>query len=186
QATDYYNRMSANGLYEEYTNEKRLRGPVIAAQSVADFFPDNRSDKLILDLHRLGFPKLHALDPSEGMLHVARQKNVYEKLYCCYLDQNRLPIDDDVYDCAASSGGFGEGHIPVAGLHELARIVKPGGLVSIVMREMYLETVQEYRGRLEPVMAEMQTAGKWRQLSRKVVSKYYFDDNGVVFEFVVC
>ena len=31
------------------------------------------------------------------MLRLARQKNLYLKEFCCYLDDKRLPIDDGRY-----------------------------------------------------------------------------------------
>nr|KAG5685422.1 hypothetical protein BaRGS_001507 [Batillaria attramentaria]KAG5686481.1 hypothetical protein BaRGS_018733 [Batillaria attramentaria] len=48
EATDYYNQVAMD-LYEEYLNPRRYRGPVIAAEAVADFFPQERDSKLILD-----------------------------------------------------------------------------------------------------------------------------------------
>ena len=64
--------------------------------------------------------------------------------------------------------------------------VYSGGVVCIVMREEYLQHVAEYRGRLEETMKDMKLNGIWRMVSRTVVSKYSFDNNGIVFMFVVC
>nr|KAG5707663.1 hypothetical protein BaRGS_031045 [Batillaria attramentaria] len=196
EATAVYDNWAKMGLYEQDLCPERYTGPAIAANAVGNFFQQDRDKVLILDtasgtgfvgeeLKKLGFERLHALDPSQEMLKIARQKNIYQKDYCCYLDNNRLPIDDDVYDCAVISGGMGEGHIPTAGLYQLARVVKPGGLVCIVMREEYLQHVAEYRDRLEALMKEMEVAGTWKLHSRTIVPKYSFDNNGVVFMFVV-
>ena len=48
----------------------------------------------LVQLYKLGFKQQHALDASQGMLDVARQKKVYTKDFCCYLDHTRLPIED--------------------------------------------------------------------------------------------
>lgn len=197
EATAVYDNWAKIGMYEQDLCPDRYRGPSIAADAVASFFPEQDRDKaLVIDvasgtgfvgeeLKKRGFERMHALDPSQGMLQVAREKNIYQKDFCCYLDNNRLPIDDDVYDCAVISGGMGEGHIPTAGLYQLARIVKPGGLVCIVMREEYLQHVAEYRDRLEDLMKEMEVGGTWKLHSRTIVPKYSFDNNGVVFMFIV-
>ncbi|KAK7498398.1 hypothetical protein BaRGS_00010352 [Batillaria attramentaria] len=177
EATAVYDNWAKMGLYEQDLCPERYTGPAIAANAVGNFFQQDRDKVLILDtasgtgfvgeeLKKLGFERLHALDPSQEMLKIARQKNIYQKDYCCYLDNNRLPIDDDVYDCAVISGGM-------------------GGLVCIVMREEYLQHVAEYRDRLEALMKEMEVAGTWKLHSRTIVPKYSFDNNGVVFMFVV-
>ncbi|XP_076461445.1 methyltransferase-like protein 27 isoform X2 [Babylonia areolata] len=183
--------------YEEDLNHERYRGPEIAAQAVGEFFQTDREKPLVIDvacgtgfvgeqLKKLGFKQLHALDPSQTLLGIARHKNIYEQDFLCYLNEKRLPIDDDVYDCAVIAGGMGEGHIPTSGLYELSRIVKPGGMVCIVMREEYLEHVEEYRGRLENTMRRMEEEGAWTLASRVTVPRYSFDNTGVVFKFIVC
>ena len=60
-----------------------------------------------------------------------------------------------------------------------------GGVVVIVMREVYLQEVEEYKDRLEPKMAAMEAEGLWHRLERTVVPKYSFNNNGVVFVFEV-
>lgn len=56
----------------------------------------------------------------------------------------------------------------------------------IVMREEYLEHVDEYKDSLEPLMQELEDSGKWTRESRVVVPKYSFDNNGVIFKYRVC
>ncbi|KAL8570256.1 hypothetical protein ACOMHN_029956 [Nucella lapillus] len=171
ESTNVYNNWAT---YENDLNREHYKGPVIAAQAVSEFFPKNKEDYLIIDvaagtgfvgeeLQKLGFKKMHALEPSIALMEMARE-----------------------YDCAVIAGGMGEGHIPTEGLHELARIVKPGGLVCIVMREEYLQHVAEYRGRLENTMKEMEKKGVWKLASRVTVPRYSFNNNGVIFKFVVC
>ncbi|XP_046580289.1 methyltransferase-like protein 27 isoform X2 [Haliotis rubra] len=197
ESVDYYSKWAQDGKYEQDLSLERYNGPIIAANYLADHYPDNRSSTKILDvaagtgyvgeqLHTRGFKSVDALEPASGMLEQARKKNVYTDLYCEFLNSKRLPIKDDTYDCCVISGGMGEGHIPCDGLHELIRITKPGGLVCIVMREEYLSYVGEYKDRLEPLMQELEDAGKWEQLSRDVVPKYSFDNNGVVYKFKIC
>jgi len=119
------------------------------------------------------------------MLEKARQKGgLYDNYMCCYLDNNKLPTLADTYDCAVTSGGMGEGHIPYDSLDQLIRVVKPGGLVIIVMREAYLEASQ-YKNLLEPHMADLEERGQWQLISRTIVPEYCFDMTGVLYIYKV-
>ena len=53
-----------------------------------------------------------------------------ERRCVCCADTYDCVCCADTYDCAVIAGGMGEGHIPTAGLYQLARIVKPGAVVS--------------------------------------------------------
>ena len=58
--------------------------------------------------------------------------------------------------------------------------------MCIVMREEYLEHVKEYKDRLEPLFQQWEADGHWKLLSREIVQKYSFDNNGVIFKYSVC
>ncbi|XP_046580301.1 methyltransferase-like protein 27 [Haliotis rubra] len=197
EVVEYYSKWSHDGKYEQDLCPEWYKGPSIAADVVAEYFRHNVSHVNILDvaagtgllgeqLQDRRFKHLDALEPAAGMLEQARKKNIYTNLYCEFLDGNRLPIDDDMYDCCVISGGMGEGHIPCDGLHELIRITEQGGLICIVMCEDYLYDVTEYRGRLEKLMQKLEDDGKWKKLSRDVVRQYCFNHNGVIFNFKIC
>lgn len=184
--------------YDMDMGEEHFKGPIIAAQAIQDLFPQSaqRSDVDILDvaagtgfagerLKQIGFTKLDALEPSEGMLAVAKSKNIYNRRFQDFLNENPTSIESDHYDVALICGGMGQGHIPCSGLDELIRVVKPGGFVVIVMREQYLDTVDEYKDRLEPQMKRLEVNGKWKSVSRTVVPKYSWDNDGVVYVFKV-
>lgn len=65
-------------------------------------------------------------------------------------------------------------------------VLAAGGLVCIVMRAEYLQHVPEYSGRLELLMDQMEEDKIWRLHSRTVVPRYSFDNDGVIFRFVIC
>jgi len=197
QTAKFYSEWAKGNNYEAELNRDQYRGPEMAAQAVADYFPaSSRKDVKIIDvaagtgfvsesLRLHGFENIDALDPSEGMLEIAREKGLYSHYMTAYVDEHKLPTLADTYDCAVSSGGMGEGHIPCIGLDQLIRVVKPGGLVCIVMREEYLEHSQ-YKGQLEPHMAGLEEQGRWVMESREVVPNYCFDYNGIIYKFRVC
>lgn len=196
KTAEFYTNWSKENNYDQHLNPNLYRGPEIAAQAVADYFPSStRAGLRILDVAAgtgfvaenllfLGFDHVDALDPSEGMLKIARQKGLYNHYICSYLDHNKLPLLADTYDCAVTSGGMGEGHIPYDGIDQLIRVVKPGGLVCIVMREAYLEHSQ-YKNILEPHMDDLEKQGLWTLVSRSIVENYCFDLNGVVYMYKV-
>ena len=47
-------------------------------------------------------------------------------------DGNVADIDDDTYDVVTLSGGFVPGHVPLAAIHDLIRMCKPGASLPFV------------------------------------------------------
>ncbi|CAH1797662.1 unnamed protein product [Owenia fusiformis] len=138
------------------------------------------------ELQKLGYKNLDALDPSTGMLTIAREKQLYRNHIPTFILETGTPILHDEYDGLVTSGGMGEGHIPPEAMHEMARVVKPGGIICIAMREEFLVSVERYKNNaLELEMLNMAKRKIWIQIGRNVVPKYVFDKTGVVFAFKV-
>ncbi|XP_067657671.1 methyltransferase-like protein 27 isoform X1 [Haliotis asinina] len=197
EAIQHYSRwVDDDQKYEKDMCPGRYNGPMIAGKAVADYFECDREKKKIVDigagtgfvaeqLRSHGFVHIDALEPCNTMLQRARKKGLYEECYNEYLCGVPLSIPTDTYDCAVTSGGMGEGHIPCSGILELIRIVKPGGIICIVMRETFLREVDEYKDRLEPLMDSLEKDRKWRQVSRVIVPNYFIDIAGIVFLYCV-
>ncbi|KAL5007564.1 hypothetical protein ScPMuIL_016370 [Solemya velum] len=194
EIAQYYSEWAYRGTYDHDLSPERYHGPEYAADVVSNHFIKNRESAKILDVaagtgrlgeelfHR-GFRNIDALDPAEGMLSVARKRGAYKDYFCEFMDGHALDIKNDTYDCVVVSGGMGEGHIPCRAVPEMIRIAKPGGLVCIVMREEYISYVEEYIDRLEPLFKQLEIEGKWQLISRTIVPKYSFDNNGVIFQY---
>lgn len=73
---------------------------------------------------------IDAVDISEEMLEVARQKGVYRSAICADLTA-RLPMADASYGALVASGVFTHGHVGPVCLPELIRVARPGALVTI-------------------------------------------------------
>lgn len=80
-----------------------------------------------------GYPKVEALDISQGMLDKAAAKGVYTALHRLALGDT-LPFADGAYAGIISAGVFTSGHVGVEGLDELIRICRPGGVIVLTVK----------------------------------------------------
>ena len=108
--------------------------PIETAKVAGDFIPKS---EIVMDagagtglvgeaLRRKGFSSLVAVDYSEHMLAVARQKNVYAEFHHCDLSRP-TGFADDFFGAVVSCGTTSQ--MPSASLREFARIVRPGGKI---------------------------------------------------------
>ena len=115
--------------------------------AVAEEFVLNGGNGLILDvgagtgalaqaLLQKGKFSIEATDISEEMLKVADSKNIYKRSFISDLTKE-IPVDNDFYDGVISSGTFTHGHVGPAAIHELVRVTKPGGLITISVNEQH-------------------------------------------------
>lgn len=115
--------------------------PRMAAETFARFVP---KDAIILDagagtglagveLKRLGYSDIEAMDMSGGMLAVARAKNVYRRFHQMIMGE---PLDfaTNSYDATICVGVLTLGHAPAHSLDELVRVTKPGGCIAFTLR----------------------------------------------------
>ena len=115
--------------------------PKVAAETFGQFVP--KESKVLdagagtglvgVELNRLGYKNIDAMDMSRGMLDEAGRKGVYENLYQMVMGEP-LDLDTGSYDAVICVGVLTLGHAPASSLDELARIVRPGGLVAFTLR----------------------------------------------------
>ena len=90
-------------------------------------------------LHQLGFTNMTAMDLSNGMLEVARRKNIYSALDQMTMGET-LGYETNQFDASIVVGVFTQGHAPASSLDELVRVVKTGGHIAFSLRtDTYLE-----------------------------------------------
>jgi len=165
------------------TDPRRNRTNMIAEEAATLYRTGERHAKRVLDcaagtglvgqeLYDLGFTHIDALDASASMLQEARKKNIYGNLIEAYLGPSRLPIEVGTYDLLVGAGLFAPGHVNPDALPEMIRVMKPGGLILLVIREEWLKKSAAHVG-MEDVMKGLELAGKWKQLKRIVIPDYY-------------
>ena len=82
----------------------------------------------------MGYPRVEALDISEGMLAVARKKGVYSGIHQLALG-GALPFADNAFAGIISAGVFTTGHVGAEGVDELIRICRPGGVIVLTVKD---------------------------------------------------
>lgn len=111
----------------------------------------------------LGYRNLTAVDLSPGMLERAKALDVYQQLHRMDLGQP-LRFADREFDACVASGVFTVGHAPARALAELARVVRPGGVL------IFSVTDQAYEETFADRMRALEAEGRWQAVD---VSRTY-------------
>ena len=87
-----------------------------------------------VELARLGFHDVTALDLSRDMLERAEQKDVYKRLLTADLSMPVDALQTDHFDAVILVGVFSYGQAPAEVFDELLRVVRPGGVLVFTWR----------------------------------------------------
>ncbi|XP_041354279.1 methyltransferase-like protein 27 [Gigantopelta aegis] len=161
------------------------------ARTMADLFPDGRDKVKVLDaaagtgligmeLFKVGFKNLDAVDGAKGMLAVAESKHIYQRLICQYLGENKLGIDGRIYDAVTMSGGVGRDGVPTAGFKDVLSVIKPGGVFVHITRSEYCSKIDEYRDTTLPLFEKLAEEGKLRLETEKTFPVFFDGKEGVI------
>lgn len=96
-----------------------------------------------LPLKMMGYSGFHGIDISEGMLAIARERNIYDSLARMVLGQS-LDFPDDHFETAYIIGALAPGNAPAESLDELLRVVKPGGQIILSAHVQNNERTKPY------------------------------------------
>ncbi|XP_052079522.1 uncharacterized protein LOC127717767 [Mytilus californianus] len=164
--------------YEQVLGEEGWQSPYVCAETIGSYITENRDKVEILDLgvgtglvgkrlHELGFRTFDGIDPSQGMLTLAKQKDIYRNLYCQLFTSEPTNIKEGSYDAICTSGAFGKGDIPEDSVYEMIRLGKPGCIICFVWRTVAFELLLPLLETLEknklPKKEEITETQKYRK-----------------------
>jgi len=81
-----------------------------------------------MPLKMMGYQGFHGIDISDGMLAIAKEREVYDSLQRMVLGK-RLDFPDDQFPVTYAIGALAPGNAPPESLDEFVRVTKSGGLV---------------------------------------------------------
>ncbi|CAH3029344.1 unnamed protein product [Porites evermanni] len=135
-----------------------------------------------IELQKLGYSNLHALDISPEMLKEAKKRNISKRFFCVGLsDQQISEIQTGEFDALICAGTLLTGHIRAAAFEEMVRMVKHGGVICFNIRDNQLV---DYQAKIR----ELEKAARWEVITKNVVSffesKEIFDKSDAFFFFI--
>jgi len=137
-------------VYQKWANNydddnDNLLGTVSQPTSVRFFekYVENKTAKIIdvgcgtglvgSELAKKGYNNYDGIDISQDMLDIAKTRG-YSNLFLGSLN-DKQPFNDNAYAGALCVGVFTHGHVGPGRLVELARIVRPGGILCFTVNE---------------------------------------------------
>lgn len=142
-----FEQMTASWLsnYDAHTYGKGLSGAVLKRSHAvleAPFGPEMHFQKVLevgagtlahLGAIRHGYEEYVASDFDQAVIDVAKKKVTSDKVRVLKLDAGALPFDDDSFDRLIATHVLEHVERPHEVLKEWVRVIKPGGVLSIVL-----------------------------------------------------
>jgi len=123
-------------------------------------------------LKQMGFANIDGLDPSPGMLEIARAKQIYQELYPLYLDSD-IELPETSYDAVIAAGVLTHGHAPPQALDSILKLLKPGGQVIFSLSEIAFN-----ESGFGDKIYQLEKDNQWKLLDRsRLFRTYPFSDN---------
>lgn len=123
-----------------------------------------------VELKKLGYTNLCALDISAEMLKEAEKKEVYTEFICTSLNGQPIPqIKSRQFDALICGGALITGRIGSSAFVEMIRMVQTDGVLCFNIMKEELEHYQE-------MMTELEKAGEWTCMSKESSPFYAAED----------
>ena len=118
-------------------------------------------------LQQMGYRNIDGLDPSAGMLAVARNKQIYQQLHQLYLD-SQIDLPDASYDAVVAAGVLTHGHAPPEALDGMLKLTRNGGVLLFSLSQIAFDEFG-----FKQKIAELNAAGSWRKLDQSNLFRTY-------------
>lgn len=118
-------------------------------------------------LHQMGYQNIEGLDPSSGMLAIARKKEIYQQLHQLYLG-SRIDLPDASFDAVVAAGVLTHGHAPPESLDGILRIARAG---AVIVFSLSLIAFEEH-GFKQKIDA-LDASGAWQRLDQSLLFRTY-------------
>jgi SAM-dependent methyltransferase len=118
-------------------------------------------------LTQMGYRNIDGLDPSAGMLAVARNKQFYRQLHQLYL-QPHMELPAASYDAVVAAGVLTHGHAPPEALDGILEVTRDGGIILFSLSQIAFEEFG-----FAQKIAELDAAGRWRKLEQSNLFRTY-------------
>jgi SAM-dependent methyltransferase len=166
-------------------------GPDQLVNALNSLFGDRKSTVKVVDvgagsglagqeIFDAGYRNIDAVDASEGLLGIAKRKGFYGNVHLCTIGTDKIPIPDDTYDVCTICGAMIENHIPMEGIRDITRIVKPGGYIINVFREEAMR-YPWYKEALGPFFNQLEIEGVWEEVGREIHPQFFAGLDGILF-----
>jgi SAM-dependent methyltransferase len=118
-------------------------------------------------LQQMGYRNIDGLDPSSGMLAVARNKQIYQQLHLLYLD-SQIDLPDASYDAVVAAGVLTHGHAPPEALDGMLKLTRNGGVILFSLSQIAFDDFG-----FKQKIAELEAAGSWHKLDQSNLFRTY-------------
>ncbi|XP_046359497.2 uncharacterized protein LOC124137108 isoform X3 [Haliotis rufescens] len=155
-------------------------------QTLYDRFSESAKD--YDELRKHGFRKIDALDASEGMLNVAREKGLYDRYTVGEIGDNTLDAATDAYDAITSSvlNVLVLKKLPIKAYEEMIRVVKKGGYVIWASYDNgFTDDNPELADRRKHVRT-LEAQGKWKHVELRYFRNFVRGKDGGVSVHQIC
>ena len=118
-------------------------------------------------LRQMGYRNIDGLDPSPGMLEIARSKRIYESLHALYLGA-QVDLPPDSYDAVVAAGVLTHGHAPAESLDGILGITRPGGVILFSLSKPAWSE-HGFQQKIE----QLENTGAWQRLDQSELFRTY-------------